>query len=775
MTGARMAGALSVLLLALACCSLPGVQGQGLVVGGPVGLGAGASSLSLQSAFSQSKAWKDAFKQAPRVACSRATPSLCSAAAAKDINAYARLVAAASPPDFSAADPRLTGGLDLVPAPRDQKPCASCTAFAVAAAAQAAVAAALGLNASMVEPLSVQDLMYCGSGAPTSCRAGWTLLDVLKQLKERRVAPDACLPYKAPSPQAARPPSECAAAGCAPGARAGAKGRAVARQHEVASLGTFTFQSLTAEPAIAAHIREHGAVVSRFDLMDDFEAFFKDPKNAKKVYTPKPGAKLVETHAVTVVGYNNTEQSWLCLNSWGPKFADKGLFKVAFGQCSIATPPDTYGIIWRPTFVAGRKLGDARANRKLDPAPGKPGCSVYQASRAPASPLSGLLAWAQAGDYLSAIALRFSVELNQLLLDNLGTITDLDAPLAGKEILLCGMQTALDKHIAAFKSALAKNSVGISANCFSYPNYYIVGVLDGLRELGVYTPTTKTASMGRGNGCIQCAGWTTDQALKSYDMLRSECANNNLCMGFTKEAVRKTTNVSLPTKGIAEKCRNTCYLGLSTVDLNKPHDRGIYNEVGNYFDDADFLQAWLATGYYPYAADGNQHMQFRGVPTISGYAALQSRQPPCPPGVEFCLRISCAPPPDFFPPEMSAEVALRGLNKAADRKPAYSKFSDILITESASAPEPARDAAAKAASVAALAYDPTLEELRRSGGQAVGWGIDISPNLYIPLQLDMDGCLDMAILPPDDQLAYWLTDLGRKDTKLWAKLWGVGQ
>ena len=42
--------------------------------------------------------------------------------------------------------------------------------------------------------------------------------------------------------------------------------------------------------------------VSRFDLMDDFKDFFSDPANRRKVYKPKPGAKLVETHAVAIVG-----------------------------------------------------------------------------------------------------------------------------------------------------------------------------------------------------------------------------------------------------------------------------------------------------------------------------------------------------------------------------------------------------------------------------------------------------------------------------------------
>ena len=60
------------------------------------------------------------------------------------------------------------------------------------------------------------------------------------------------------------------------------------------------------------------------------------------------------------------------------------------------------------------------------------------------------------------------------------------------------------------------------------------------------------------------------------------------------------------------------------------------------------------------------------------------------------------------------------------------------------------------------------------GEQAAEWDVDLSPSLYNPLQLDFQACTDMAMLPPDDELAAWLTDLGRKDARLWARLWGVG-
>lgn len=85
-------------------------------------------------------------------------------------------------------------------------------------------------------------------------------------------------------------------------ATASKKCTATTRHVRLRSQGTFSYQSLSGDWAIAQWVREHGAVVTRFDIMDDFKAFFADSANAGRVYKPKPGAKLVELHAVIIIG-----------------------------------------------------------------------------------------------------------------------------------------------------------------------------------------------------------------------------------------------------------------------------------------------------------------------------------------------------------------------------------------------------------------------------------------------------------------------------------------
>jgi C1A family cysteine protease len=40
-------------------------------------------------------------------------------------------------------------------------------------------------------------------------------------------------------------------------------------------------------------------------------------------------------HAVTIVGYNDTENYWICKNSWGTGWGKAGYFRIAYGECRI--------------------------------------------------------------------------------------------------------------------------------------------------------------------------------------------------------------------------------------------------------------------------------------------------------------------------------------------------------------------------------------------------------------------------------------------------------
>ena len=66
--------------------------------------------------------------------------------------------------------------------------------------------------------------------------------------------------------------------------------------------------------------------MTRLDVYSDFRAFFD--RNKYGVYAPHTPGILEERHAVVLVGYDNNEETFTALNSWGTGFAAGGFFKV---------------------------------------------------------------------------------------------------------------------------------------------------------------------------------------------------------------------------------------------------------------------------------------------------------------------------------------------------------------------------------------------------------------------------------------------------------------
>ncbi|WIA42770.1 hypothetical protein OEZ86_008710 [Tetradesmus obliquus] len=184
-----------------------------------------------------------------------------------------------------------------------------------------------------------------------------------------------------------------------------------------AGRGRFSSQMITSVWKAQQHIRQYGAIVSRFDVYSDFESFYADKRNAQAVYRPSASAYFQYYHAITLVGYDNEQQYWLAKNSYGSDWGDKGLFKVAYGVCAIlaADKGEAYGVVWTPSSVPdARQLPVTAGPRKH--------CYWYQA---------------QPGDYLSKVAWLAGIRIDKLMLDNTDVVKDLDASLQGMKLLLC--------------------------------------------------------------------------------------------------------------------------------------------------------------------------------------------------------------------------------------------------------------------------------------------------------------------------------------------------
>jgi hypothetical protein len=226
--------------------------GQGLLPSLSSTVGSSNTLSRLQQLYSSSNAWRRAYKQHPKSACSRANAaSLCAAAATTAVDAYVQLLLATSPNIYSSTgDSRVR----VVAPAGDQGPCETCAAFAVAAAAETAMASALQVDVQQCS-ISVQALYSCPPGRPgRSCTSGWSLAAAVEELeKQGQSIPTAtCLPYRPDFRDDVAATQLCSG-----------KCRN-ANQH--ASRGRFTSVKISSMWEAQRHIRRFGAVVSRFDV-----------------------------------------------------------------------------------------------------------------------------------------------------------------------------------------------------------------------------------------------------------------------------------------------------------------------------------------------------------------------------------------------------------------------------------------------------------------------------------------------------------------------------
>jgi hypothetical protein len=236
------------------CCCCLLLPGQGLHPSQTSTVGSSSTLLQLQQLYSSSKAWKRAYKQQPKSACSSTSgASLCAAAAAATdaVNTYAQLMLATSPEVYTSTN---YSRVQLVAPAQDQQECQTCAAFAVAAAAETAMASALQVDVQQCS-ISVQSIYFCPPGSPgRSCSAGWNLLGALELLQQQSqtIPTAACLPYR-PDFRRELTAAQLCSSRCSS-----------VSQH--ASKGQFSSTQITSMWEAQLHIRQYGAVVSRFDV-----------------------------------------------------------------------------------------------------------------------------------------------------------------------------------------------------------------------------------------------------------------------------------------------------------------------------------------------------------------------------------------------------------------------------------------------------------------------------------------------------------------------------
>ena len=206
------------------------------------------------------------------------------------------------------------GGHDWMSPIRDQGDCGSCWAFGSLGALEGAI------NIYLEDPdfdydLSEQFMVSCGFG---SCEYGGMAEEVIQYLKTTGVPDEACFPYEAYE-------------GDCDDACEDWEDRVVKIQNE-SSFGNLmlspTEEWLKEELQLGPL-----SVTMQIDwgFYDYYSGVYEGTYTTCDLFVNTPN------HIVTLVGWSDSNNSWIAKNSWGADWGENGYFEIVRGTCCLAT------------------------------------------------------------------------------------------------------------------------------------------------------------------------------------------------------------------------------------------------------------------------------------------------------------------------------------------------------------------------------------------------------------------------------------------------------
>jgi C1A family cysteine protease len=207
------------------------------------------------------------------------------------------------------------GGNHITPV-KNQVSCGSCVSFCTVAVTEAMA----HIEKNVWLDLSEADQHFCSSHGP-SC-GGWNDADAFVQIKNRGVSDEACFPYNTAFPN--NDPGYYYGHNEPPHPTCRTCADRDARAVKITNILNFGAN----QAAIKNHLTKVGPVSCSFEVFTDFFNY------SSGIYRHISGVHE-GYHCVTVIGYSEAEQSWICKNSWGSAWGMGGFFKIAYGQCQI--------------------------------------------------------------------------------------------------------------------------------------------------------------------------------------------------------------------------------------------------------------------------------------------------------------------------------------------------------------------------------------------------------------------------------------------------------
>lgn len=194
---------------------------------------------------------------------------------------------------------------------RDQGGCGSCVAFATVAAIECQ--ARIQYEESTWDlDLSEADLFFCGAGR--KCGQGWWPTYALDYAKDKGIPDDECFPYQDQD------------INCTPCSDRVNRLFNIEKWYEIINIDQRKEWLDQKGPLIACM------------------AVYRDFFNYKDGVYRHTAGDLAGYHAISCIGYSEEEECWICKNSWGTEWGNKGFFKIAYGEAEIDTEFAMYSV-----------------------------------------------------------------------------------------------------------------------------------------------------------------------------------------------------------------------------------------------------------------------------------------------------------------------------------------------------------------------------------------------------------------------------------------------
>ena len=213
-------------------------------------------------------------------------------------------------------DYRSFNGKNFVPPIMDQGRCGSCVAFATTGTFETQLNLAANDGTAPFQ-LSPQYLFSCGGGA---CSYGWNVGPAATFLTKTGIPDNDCMPYGS-GPLGAD--VACSKA-CSD-----AKQRVI----KAKSFTTPTSGSQSTTAIKSALVK--GPLIATMTVYADFD--FYTGGVYKHVTGEEDGG-----HAVSIIGWNDTDQAWIVRNQWGTEWGQNGFFEIAYSDTASGVGAETW-------------------------------------------------------------------------------------------------------------------------------------------------------------------------------------------------------------------------------------------------------------------------------------------------------------------------------------------------------------------------------------------------------------------------------------------------